>query len=1576
MTGGATTAQLDRLTEHWNQYRATHAKLLELAGPKREHEYFKTKRMDEMEELYYEIRGEFQEHLNVLVGTYSRVKADDTFETSVIHDQMTDVSAETSAELQRVLLGVMGPLASLKALGRSTETWDDIIVFLIASKLDTQTRKEWESSLEAIESAARARAASIAPALKDNKSRSHPKPHADKQYTTRTFHVAKKSVKGSGICYNCLGNHLLDSCPSKNRCKECNGKHHSILHLNRNAWPANNNHALNRSLTSNEGSKDPAAPETSNSGSGAVAHMAKSHSALCQRLRLDRIACRIPITGLCNSSLTTCKSKTVFTIKPHFTSTFSCRVSAYVVGKVSGYTPVVSANDCDWKHLNDLELADPRFHETGSIDMLLGADVHAEVVEGRVIKGEGHEPIATQSSLGWLISGQTGCNSDTQRVGPTVLHCTIDEDVNELLQRFWLQEELPPVQLETPDQQTCEQHFLETHSRMSDGRYTVRLPLCISEPPSFHDTHRSAQKMLDNMERRFNRDSVFKQAYCEFMQDYIATAHMSVIATSHLDLHNCCFLPHHGVLKESSSTTKLRTVFNGSMKTRAGVSLNDCLHVGANLLPDLSHLVISWRKYKYAFVADIKQMFRQILLAEEDRLYQLILWRFNSSDPIQIYKLNTVTYGLASSPFLANRVIKQLAFDEKEHFPLGASVLQKEIYMDDVLSGGHSLETAGLKQKQVLELCKVGGFPLRKWLSNEQSLLEWLPRDSIAVETEILLQDNFSYGVLGLQWLPQRDLFQYKTDMGVCPTTWTKRLVLSKVAKLFDPLGLLAPVTITAKIFLQKLWLLKLQWDDPLPAVEATDWKDWYEELPSLSQIDIPRWIGYVQTPVSMQLHGFADASKLAYGAVLYLRTETQSSISTQLIQAKSKVAPIKTLSIPRLELSAAHLLAKLVHNVLPLFDDRGIDIYLWTDSLDVLHWLKEHPSKWPTFVANRCADIHNLVPKASWKHVRSESNPADPVSRGIKPSELRSLRLWWGGPTWLSENQNSWPLSLFSLSNTIRGETIVEGVSCHTAVTAKTLAGRGTNIENRAFWYLLNERCSNLQKLLRITAYMLRLVTRFKEIMISKNWHATSSLFLQNWFHSDRPTPNKELSVWEIDRARLVWVHIVQRTYLAKELQLLTRSQTVKKGSQLESLNPIMREGLIRVGGRLKHSLLSLDQKHPLILPAEGKFVDLLIQDTHIRTLHGGTQLTLATLRNKYWLIKGRQRVKSAIHRCHTCIRYRATPSYQQMASLPLTRVRPARPFSVAGVDYAGPFYMRAAAGRGRTAYKGYICLFICLTTRAVHLEAVSDYTTEGFLAAFRRFCARRGHCSTLISDQGTNFVGAASELNRLFQKSSQQANQLSKALAEQGTTWKFNPPAAPHFGGIWEAAVKSTKYHLRRVIGEARLTFEEFYTLLTQIEACLNSRPLLAMSDDPSDINSLTPAHFLIMSSSYIVPEPDCLVDKIPLLKRWRIVQQMLQGYWQRWSQEYLQSLQQRTKWKLPSRPMTTGDLVLIRNEISSPSQWPLARITALHKGDDGLPRVATLRTASTILKRPITKLIPLRCREELEVTSSSLT
>uniref|UniRef100_A0ABD2WDA2 Integrase catalytic domain-containing protein n=2 Tax=Trichogramma kaykai TaxID=54128 RepID=A0ABD2WDA2_9HYME len=443
---------------------------------------------------------------------------------------------------------------------------------------------------------------------------------------------------------------------------------------------------------------------------------------------------------------------------------------------------------------------------------------------------------------------------------------------------------------------------------------------------------------------------------------------------------------------------------------------------------------------------------------------------------------------------------------------------------------------------------------------------------------------------------------------------------------------------------------------------------------------------------------------------------------------------------------------------------------------------------------------------------------------------------------------------------------------------------------------------------------------------------------------------------------ARFMCFRWIQAHHFEDDVRAVTAGEKLPKRSRLRALHPFIGTGgLLRVGGRLQNAPLTYDEKHLIILPGHCLIMRRLIEQAHRDTLHGGPQLMRSHLGRMFWILRGPLVIPAVYRECVRCARFRATAMEQQIGPLPAVRVTPGRPFQVTGLDYAGPLPILFSKGRKAPSTKGYVAIFICMVVRAVHVEVVSDLTTSAFLPAFSRFCARRGRPAVLYSDNGTTFKGASRELRELFSKSSHLLESASNRLQKRGTVWKFIPPRAPHFGGLWEAAERSFKYHFRRVIGDPRLTFEELSTEAARIEACLNSRPLCPRSSRPEDLEALTPAHFLVGSSLLDYPEP-YNEQTLNFTSRWRLLRGMRNLFWSRWRREVLSQMQQRSKWLTARESLQPGDMVLLRDDLCSPSSWPLARVEQVHPGSDGLVRVATIKTASSTFTRPIVKLIKL--------------
>ncbi|XP_041980797.1 uncharacterized protein LOC121734329 [Aricia agestis] len=363
---------------------------------------------------------------------------------------------------------------------------------------------------------------------------------------------------------------------------------------------------------------------------------------------------------------------------------------------------------------------------------------------------------------------------------------------------------------------------------------------------------------------------------------------------------------------------------------------------------------------------------------------------------------------------------------------------------------------------------------------------------------------------------------------------------------------------------------------------------------------------------------------------------------------------------------------------------------------------------------------------------------------------------------------------------------------------------------------------------------------------------------------------------------------------------------------------------------------------------------------------MHAGPQLLLSLIRESIWPINGRCLARNTVHRCITCRRHQGRPLNPIMGNLPVQRVMPDFPFKTVGIDFAGPFYILNKRGRGARTIKAYLCLFICFRFKCLHLEAVSDLSKYGFLQALRRFISRRGKPSEIFCDNGKNFVAAAKEIGNFIKANK---NAISDFATDEHIKFIFSPAHAPHFGGLWEAGVKSAKFHIRRVMGNTHLTFEELGTLFTQVEAILNSRPLCPLSSNPNDYRSLTPGHFLIGRSLLSLPSPSLNDKSTNHLQRYARLEQIRQHFWQRWQKEYVSELQQRCKWKTDCSTLQEGDLVLLMEDNLPPLSWKLARVLRLFPGSDAVSRVAELRTSTgATYRRPLAKLCPLLSGAEL--------
>ena len=1506
----------------------------------------------------------------------------------------------SSRELTKVHENFMQHWRALKLMGE-----EDLSSFLTAcyeNFMDDTTRIEWRKehkdvtktpNIEVLMKFLNERAQAIAP--EDIPSRKSPKPgfHANvnKRSTDPVSYVAHPSLyqpscvvcgenhrlylcskfKGMpqdrmaamvtehNLCFNCLQpGHSAKQCTSSHRCRKCQKLHHTLIHSDqffRSTPPENASTNLSTTtrsetvVSSNVATEEKStsllmtcqvlvqSPNGNTIKARALLDTGSTVSLVTERiaqsLRLHRTPNNVTVAGVAGSTGGSSRSTVSLQLSPLFSPNDKMSVTALTIQKITSELPLQPViHHQHWKHIKGLQLADPQFNEPGRVDILLGIDVCGLVMlDGRRV-GPTDTPSAWNTKFGWVLAGRTRL-FDMPTKHEITCHISVPS-TDTLLRKFWeIEEAFKPEDAYSLEEKAVVQHFKDNHRRLKDGTFVIPLPKK-PDAKSLGESRYQAVRRFTSLEKSLRNRKEF-EPFAKVVKEYFTLGHAEPVPSIDMDKETAktFYLPMHAVKKEQSTTTKLRVVFDASAKTSTGVSLNDTLMIGPTVHPPLIDVLLRFRCHRVALSADVSKMYRAVKLVPEDKDLHRFVWRENTTEPLIDYRMTRITFGVSASSFAANMSLKQNAQDLAHEYPLAAKIAFSSFYVDDCLTGADTVAEAINIQKQLQSLFSRGGFLLRKWHSSDPAVLNSIPSELKDPDFQtITIEVDPCTKALGIVWNHASDTLSISIS-SLDPSLpsqveLTKRMLVSDVAKTFDVLGWFSPVMIIAKILLQRCWEQNVDWDDSLPSSICDAWCTWKSELHLLAEVRIPRcYSNCAGKAVTLELHGFCDASESAYAAVIYLRATSRTLIQSALVISKAKVAPLKRQTIPRLELCGAKLLAQLLHHTSKALEIPLSHVHAWCDSTIVLSWLDGSPRKFKTFVGNRVSAIVDLIPPSHWKYVPTGENPADCASRGLLPSELITHHIWWKGPKWLQQSPDYWPHYShlpITVSEEERDVTLI-----------------ASSVQNETIFPL--DRYSDFKKLKRVTARIMRFTENCRNAV-------------------KRNTCNKYLTTSELLNAEHYWLKAMQHEYYLTEITSLEKKKRLSRSSSILSLHPFLDSvGLLRVGGRRELSNVSYDTRHPIILSGKHPIVKSLIWTEHQRLSHAGPTLLAASLSQHYHIVRGRNTIRAITRSCVTCRKSAMRPRPQLLGQLPVERITPSSVFDKVGVDYAGPLLVKHGYVRKPTVVKTYICVFVCLAVKAVHLELVSDLTTEAFLSCLRRFVSRRGLPTLIWSDNGTNFVGADREIKELyhFLEKDDTQQSISRFLTDQKIEWKFNPPSSPHFGGLWEAAVKSTKRHLKTVTRNMKLTFEEAVTILSQIEACLNSRPLTTLPDSDS-IEALTPGHFLIGKPLQALPdEPGVRSLSISLPRRWQLCQTITQHFWQRWSNEYLTLINRFTKWHHPSRNLSVGDIVILQEDHLVPTKWPLGKVVEIHPGKDKLVRVATVKTVDGKYKRPVTRL-----------------
>ncbi|XP_065074711.1 uncharacterized protein LOC135698594 [Ochlerotatus camptorhynchus] len=1235
---------------------------------------------------------------------------------------------------------------------------------------------------------------------------------------------------------------------------------------------------------------------------------------LVQRLHTRKIKDHHTIGGI-GRSTTVSTHSVLLSIRSHCTN-FSADLKFHVLSEITRDLPSNAVDTTNWEWPSDIVFADPKFHEPASVDMIIGMEIYYDLLlEGFLKLGPG-KPVLQKTMLGWVVSGRVGLNQPP--TSNVVAHVCSTQAVEDQLTRFWEIESCQSSSTMSVEESSCEAHFAATTTRDNNGRFVVTLPKKPEVLQQLGNSYPVAKRRLLSLSRRLEANPLLKTAYSEFIQEYLQLGHMQEVSEDSLSTSAFFYLPHHCIVRPDSLTTKLRVVFDASCATDTGISLNDALMVGPVVQEDLICITMRFRVPRYAIISDVEKMYRQIWVYFLDCLLQQILWLDKPDGPIRIFQLKTVTYGTSAVPYLATKCLQELANQGQSSHPAASRVLANDFYMDDMISGVDDVEEGKVLCSQLLQLLQTAGFSLRKWASNSPEILEHIPAHLRDERSVLDLDSTSSVKTLGLKWTPSSDELGFHVPKWNKDDVITKRIALSDSARLYDPLGLVGPVIVLAKCFMQELWMNKKTWDEPLEEELQQRWVRFRSELTAVETIAVPRWVIPIPQPVVIEAHGFSDASLRAYGACIYLRVVSPSGeISVQLLTSKSKVAPLgnsknqKKISLPRLELSGALLLSHLFQKV-----QHSLKIDL----------------NWNTItMEDVCSKqgLRNTAHHYAWQ-LGTRGWPRKPGGHHLPWNATNSTEGFGYLVAWSNLAQaNVQALAVTHSSHTADDDFLSEDLEERSIALPVQIQPPNPILSLR----------SSFPSLVRLVAYLRR--------------------FSHNCKPANRQDQMKGfLRTTELNQATYTLVRFAQAESFPNDLRAIRSDGQVKPNSKLKSLSPIIVDGILRIGGRLRNASVSEDRKHPIILATHHPLTELIITSYHEKLLHAGPQLLIASVREKYWPLRVRNLARKI------------------MGDLPAERVTPTFPFFNTGVDLCGPLFYRHAP-RKSSPVKCYVAIFVCLATKAVHIELVADLSTNAFITTLKRFVARRGRPAVIECDNAKNFVGASRTLAELHEQFSSQQHKhaVTTYCGEEGIHFKFIPPRSPNFGGLWEAAVKSFKKHFKATIGTTVLLKDDIETLLTQIESCLNSRPLTQLTSDPEDLEILTPGHFLVHRPLVSIPEPS--YEKVPTnrLDRYQQTQEFVRRIWKRWSMDYLSGLHPRTRWTRLRDNISIGTMVLLKGDNLPPLKWRCGRVTQIFRGDDGNVRVVSVRTQDGEYRRAITKVCVLPVQQPASAGTNDL-
>ena len=1210
-------------------------------------------------------------------------------------------------------------------------------------------------------------------------------------------------------------------------------------------------------------------------------------------------------------------------------------------------------------HLNDISSEIPPVDEKAEILILIGrdiSDVH-HVYDQRT--GRPNSPFAQKIGLGWVIVGesclQRSHGTASVTVNKTHLVCegrdslcppcrstmyvkerfnksqNIDHDI------FLRTKDDEKVGLSVEDKQFLTMMDKEMYKHPS-GNWVAPLPFRFPRK-NLPNNKQQAVHRARLLDTSLKKNPEKRAHFVTFMKDVINNGHAEE-APPVKESEECWYLPIFGVY-HPKKPDQIRGVFDASARYQ-GISLNDTLMSGPDLTNSLLGVLVRFRKEAVAVTADIQRMFYCFLVDEKHRNLLRFLW-YKDNDPdkeLIDYRMCVHVFGNKPSPAVATYGLRKAV--EPSADDVGADVgefVRNNFYVDDGLISLPTPESAVSLMKRTQKTLKKSGLRLHKIASNSETVMQAFPAEDLSKDIQNLVIGSDELPLqhsLGLEWKLASDSFLFHVSEETKP--YTKRGVLSTINSIYDPLGLVAPVVVTGKLILRELMSEKTEWDEPLSAEMKNLWEAWRDSLQALGQLEIPRpYFPVTMKDTRRELLIFSDASEKAIAAAVYITGQTEDgNWYKSLVLGKAKVAPKSGHTIPRLELCAGVLAVELYEVVTDHLHEDVSRATFYTDSKVVLGYIQNESRRFYTYVSNRVERIRRSSKPTQWKYINTGNNPVDCATRPIQAHEFLKSS-WLNGPEKLPKDASN----IFPLVEPDEDEEIRPSVN-----TLSTNVGFKQGLGSKRF-----ERFSTWTKLVKAVALLRHICLSFRYDSLCNGWHHKCA-------ETKRPK--------NLESAQQFILCSIQEEYFREEIRGLSGVGHVPKESSLASLDPFIDgTGLLRVGGRLNKSSIPQVEKNPIIVPKNSHVAVLIARHFHEKVQHQGRHLTEGSIRAEgYWIVGCKGTVASVIRNCVKCKRLRGSRECQKMADLPTARLNPSPPFSFVGVDTFGPWEVSARKTRGGHANsKRWALLFTCLSIRAIHIEVIESLSASCFINAFRRFIAIRGDVQEVYSDCGTNFVGAAKEMG--VDSINVEDTLVKQFLTEKRITWYFNPPHASHMGGAWERMIGVSRRILDSMLLNIHqtLTHEILTTLMAEVSAIINARPLVPVSTDPSRPEILTPATLLTLKTSRPLELEYLPVD---MKTQWKQVQALADGFWKRWRVEYIQTLQSRRKWKCEQANLKVGDIVLMRDKEAHRNAWPMGMVVTVFPGEDDRVRKVEVKTTregktSTYI-RPVTELVLL--------------